>query len=396
VWAGTGCPGEDLNGNGLDDRAEVPAAATIPTPAGQQPIAVFTRGLCFFSDKIATGEMKGYRMVAIGNHHVGAGEGLTPNAFICGGQGSPVAGTASAICIGHRAMHLIFEPTADYTGPSFTADMPPVGTIGATATARAGVFDGWGYLHLIDAGPATGPAKLRHVDAYAVPEALDPRFARGFGDLSIHEITTDPTGDVGYIAWYAAGFRVVDYSGGTLEEVGRYIDSQGSNLWGVELNVRRDGRLFALASDRDYGLYIFRFGTDLRPTKVSSPRRTRVGNTFSYRIAVGNTGTITETATVLRDRLPRGVRFVSASATQGRCSYRAATRTVVCNLGRLVNDAGRVFVTIRVEALRTGTLRNVATIQGRKAEYDFGNNSARATTRVLPAVAVGGRLTGGR
>jgi uncharacterized repeat protein (TIGR01451 family) len=255
------------------------------------------------------------------------------------------------------------------------------------------VFDGWGYLNLIDADT------MQHIDHYAIREALDERFERGFGFLTVHEITTDPTGDVGYIAWYGGGFRVVDYGRGDLREVGRYIAPEGNEFWGVELNVRRDGRLFALASDTNYGLYIFRFGTDLRPTKVSSPRRTRVGNTLSYRIRVRNTGTITETATVVRDRLPRGVRFVSASATQGRCSYRTATRTVVCNVGRLVNDAQGAFVTIRVRALRAGLLRNAARIQGRKTEYNIGNNTARATTRVLRArvaAPAGGRLTGGR
>jgi uncharacterized repeat protein (TIGR01451 family) len=291
-------------------------------------------------------------------------------------------------------MHQLFNDPPEYSTPStgVGADLPPIGTAGATVRIQGGVFDGWGYLHLLDHDT------MREIDQYAVPEALDPRFAEGFGDLSIHEITTDPTGDVGYIAWYSAGFRVVDYSGGDLREVGRYVAPRGSDIWGVELNVRRDGRLFALASDRSFGLQIFRFGTDLRPTKVSSPRRTRVGNTIRYRIGVRNSGTIAETNTVVRDRLPRGARFVSASATQGRCSYRAARRTVVCNLGRLVNDAGRAFVTIRVEATRRGVLRNVARIQGRKAEYDIGNNMARATTRVLRArvaAPAGERLTGG-
>ncbi len=170
----------------------------------------------------------------------------------------------------------------------------------------------------------------------------------------------------------------------------------GNNFWDVQL-WNDIGKEYVLASDRDYGLYVYRFGTDLRPTKASSPRRTRVGNTIRYRIGVRNSGTIAETNTVVRDRLPRGARFLSASATQGRCSYRAARRTVVCNLGRLVNDAGRAFVTIRVEATRRGVLRNVARIQGRKAEYDVGNNTARTRTRVLPARAAGGeRLTGSR
>jgi uncharacterized repeat protein (TIGR01451 family) len=274
-------------------------------------------------------------------------------------------------------MHLLFNDPPAFTGPE-GADMPPLGTVGEKIRATT-EFDGFGYLNLIDADT------MQHLDAYAVPESVDPRFATGFGDLTIHEITTDPTGDVGYIAWYSAGFRVVDYSGGDLQEVGHYIDERGNDIWGVELNVRRDGRLFALGSDRDFGLYIYRFGTDLRPTKVSSPRTTRVGSKFSYRLRVANNGTIAETNTVLRDRLPRGVQFVAASATQGRCTYRRATRTVVCNLGRLANDAGAAFVTITVRATRTGTFRNTAVVGGRKAEYDIGNNRARATTRVRPA-----------
>ncbi len=395
VWGGTGCP-TDVNGNGTPDRAEVPLASTIPVAAGETAVVVFTRGECFFSDKIATGEQTGYRVVVIGNHHSGASGGLFPDAFICGGQGSPIAGTSAALCIGHRTMHQLFNDAVTFTpvnDPTFVSDFPAVGTIGNRIRARGGVFDGWGYLHLLNADT------MAHIDSYAVPESIDPRFAQGFGDLTIHEITTDPTGDVGYAVWYSAGFRVIDYSGGDLVEVGKYIAPRGSDMWGVELNVRADGRLYELVSDRSFGLQIFRFGTDLRPTKISSPRRTRVGNTFSYRIGVRNNGTIAETATVVRDRLPRGVRFVSASATQGRCSYRAATRTVVCNLGRLVNDAQGAFVTIRVRALRTGLLRNVARIQGRKAEYDIGNNTARATTRVLRArvaAPAGGRLTGGR
>jgi uncharacterized repeat protein (TIGR01451 family) len=389
VWGGSGCV-EDLNGNGVSDRAEVPAAATIPRPAGQEPIIVFTRGVCFFSDKIRSGELAGYRVVAIGQSHGGSGNGLFPESFFCGGQGSPIAGTAAAICISHQLMHQLFGDAPSYTGAD-VVDMPAIGTRGETMTARGGVFDGWGYLNLFNADT------MAFMDAYAVPQALDERFASGFGDLSVHEVTTDPTGDVGYLAYYSAGFRVVDYSAGDLREVGHYIDTNGNDIWGVELNVRRDGRLYALASDRDYGLYIYRFGTDLRLSK-SAPARTRVGNIFSYRIAVRNTGTIAETNTIVRDRLPAGVRFVSASASQGSCSYSRATRTVRCNVGRLVNDAGRAFVTIRVEALRRGLLRNTVAIQGRKTEYDIGNNTARARTRVLRAIVpapAGGRLTGG-
>jgi uncharacterized repeat protein (TIGR01451 family) len=380
VFGGSGCA-EDINGNGMSDRDELPLASSITVPAGQRAMAVFERGTCFFSDKIRTAELRGYQVAIIGNHHAGSGNGAFPDAFLCGGQGSPVAGTAAALCVGHRSLHLLFNDAPQYTGPSTGAgaDVVPIGTVGNAVRSRGGVFDGWGYLHLINADT------MQHIDQYAVPQSIDPRFAFDFGDLTIHEITTDPTGDVGYIAWYSAGFRVVDYSAGRLEEVGHYVDPAGSDIWGVELNVRRDGRLFALASDRSYGLQIFRFGTDLRPTKISSPRTTRVGRTFTYRIRVANDGTIAETNPVVRDRLPRGVRFVRASATQGRCTYRSGTRTVVCNLGRIVNDAGTAFVNITVRATRAGTFRNTAVVNGVKAEYDIGNNRARVATRIRPA-----------
>ncbi|MDQ3879898.1 MAG: hypothetical protein M3295_02300, partial [Chloroflexota bacterium] len=252
VFGGSGCV-EDVNDNGTSDRDEVPAASTITAPAGQIKIVVFERGTCFFSDKVSSGQLAGYDVIVIGNHHAGSVGGIFPDAFICGSQGSDLLGPArSANCIGHRALHLLFDDEPAYETPSGTGeDLPPIGTTGATVAVQGGVFDAWGYLSLYDADT------MERLDSYAIPEALDPRYASGFGDLTVHEITTDPTGNVGYLAWYSGGFRVVDYTGGSLREVGAFIDPQGSDFWGVELNVRRDGRLFALASDRDYGLYIF-------------------------------------------------------------------------------------------------------------------------------------------
>ena len=67
-------------------------------------------------------------------------------------------------------------------------------------------FDGWGYAHLFDA--KTG----EELDAYAISEARDPRFADGFGDLSIHEFATDPKTSLAYAAYYAGGMRVFGFS----------------------------------------------------------------------------------------------------------------------------------------------------------------------------------------
>jgi len=87
---------------------------------------VFSRGVCFFSIKVESGELAGYDAVMIGNSHGGTRSGLTPDAFICGGQGSPVLGIASGVCVGHRTMHLLFNDTPEFT-PVESATFPPEG-----------------------------------------------------------------------------------------------------------------------------------------------------------------------------------------------------------------------------------------------------------------------------
>jgi hypothetical protein len=42
-----------------------------------------------------------------------------------------------------------------------------------------------------------------------------------------------------------------------LRQVGAFIDEGGNNFWGVEVHKIR-GKQYMLASDRDFGLYIFR------------------------------------------------------------------------------------------------------------------------------------------
>jgi hypothetical protein len=264
VYGGSGCV-EDLNGNGISDRDEVPPASETGATA-----VVFSRGVCFFSIKIETGQIAGYDMVVVGNHHTGARGGLVPEAFLCGGQGHEYTKTASAICVGHQTMHELFNDPPEYTPPDPAtpgADVVPIGTIGETISVQPGVFDGWGYVHLHD---ATQP-DLPIVDSFAVPEALDPAFAAGFGDLTIHEVKTDPRPGVNlaYLSYYNAGFRVWGFGAAGITELGFFIDEGGNHFWGVwPIGAEYAGfgypfpasevpEPLILASDRDFGLYIF-------------------------------------------------------------------------------------------------------------------------------------------
>jgi hypothetical protein len=246
VWGGTGCE-EDVDGNGVSDRAEVPAKA-----ATGADIVVFTRGACFFSKKVESGQLAGYDKVIVIQSHAATAAGLFPEGFLCGSKGHEFTVTASAICLGHRAGHLLFGDAPEYTSRPEGSDMPALGTIGAGVSATT-KFDGWGTVHLLDA------RTLKEVDNYAISEGLDPAFASGKGDLSVHEVATDPSReDLAYLSYYAGGIRVIKVGAKGIDEVGRYADANGNNFWGVEA-YQAKGKTYILGSDRDSGLWIFRY-----------------------------------------------------------------------------------------------------------------------------------------
>jgi hypothetical protein len=274
VFGGYGCP---------DDSAEIPDPSVLgPLDADEESIIVFQRGpvndpnhdehsACFFSDKIRSGEDAGYDVVIVANHHTGAQGGETADAFFCGGQGSPVLGTAAGLCIGHKSMHELFGKVPDYTVPYPDGDPndlePDPGDLGPRISAQS-EFDGWGYARLIDTSTAGAP---NEVGQFNIPETADPDFAAGFGDLTVHEVEV-PRGDpneggpnadddsLAYFSWYSGGFRVIDITDpANPTEVGHYIDSKGSNFWGVALAEDQNEERIVLGSDRDFGLFIFRY-----------------------------------------------------------------------------------------------------------------------------------------
>jgi hypothetical protein len=105
--------------------------------------------------------------------------------------------------------------------------------------------------------------------------------------------------NLAYSSYYAAGMRVFQFGADGLAEVGRYIPERGANFWGVEQFTQNGVRYFA-GSDRDYGLYIFRYtgpgavqppqGQAAPPAKLADPRidsrRLRVGKKRYVRVPV--------------------------------------------------------------------------------------------------------------
>jgi len=129
-----------------------------------------------------------------------------------------------------------------------------VGTTGDTLTFSS-YFDGWGYVHLFD----NSNGKMAELDTYAIPEAHDPAFASGFGDVSVHEVaTSQQVANRLYFSYYSGGFRDAEIENDQIVEKGHYIDADGNNFWGVQV-FQRDGQEYVAASDRDHGLWIFKY-----------------------------------------------------------------------------------------------------------------------------------------
>ncbi len=154
------------------------------------------------------------------------------------------------MCIGHRAFHLLFNSTPRHAVPYVEGTEPAIGTLGETVTLAA-KFDGWGYyVHLYDR------QTLAELDMYAIDEGHEEEFALGFGDLTVHEVATDPHHPGrAYLAYYSGGIRAIDIVDGEIVEVGGYLEPKGNDFSG---ELRRDGKTYILASDRDSGLWVFR------------------------------------------------------------------------------------------------------------------------------------------
>jgi hypothetical protein len=247
-------PGQTITGQSKFVGRACNTDPAVPAGDGTQ-IAVVERGVCTFTEKVANViNAGGYDAVLIFNR---TGSDACNETL-----GMSVEGDIPTFGVAPRQQGFaIFGVEDQYDDAACrdevagTTQAPiPIGTTGDTLTFSS-YFDGWGYVHLY----ANSGGKLAELDTYAIPQAHDPDFATGFGDLSVHEVATSPTNaKLAYFSYYAGGFRVAKIQGGELNEVGRFIDQGGNNFWGVQV-FNDAGTEYVAASDRDYGLYIFRY-----------------------------------------------------------------------------------------------------------------------------------------
>lgn len=123
---------------------------------------------------------------------------------------------------------------------------------------------------------------------------------------------------------------------------------------------------------------------DLAISKSDSPDPVAVGSTLTYTIGVQNLGPESVKDVTVTDQLPKGVDFVSATPSTGKCTHRG--RSVSCDLGPLsaaaVSYSPPPTVTLVVIPRHAGVISNTATVKGDLKDPVGANNKATATTTV--------------
>ena len=189
--------------------------------AAADSVAIIQRGACRFDLKATNAIAAGYSAMVVYN------DAARGDALISMG-GDPRA------IVGYFVGHSDGAAIAD-----------------GDAIDATGLFDGYGYLRLLD---VTNPGAIVELDQFATENVFtNPPVP---GDRTMHNVVVDD-GTTAYISWYAEGMRVVDFSGDTLTETAHYVDPAGSNFWGVYLYEHSDTNTYILGSDRSTGLWIF-------------------------------------------------------------------------------------------------------------------------------------------
>jgi uncharacterized repeat protein (TIGR01451 family) len=123
---------------------------------------------------------------------------------------------------------------------------------------------------------------------------------------------------------------------------------------------------------------------DLAITKADSPDPVAVGSPLVYAIQVQNRGPDAASGVRVTDQLPKGVDFVSATASTGKCARKG--RKVTCDLGLLGVPAVAYVpsaVTLTVIPRQAGVITNTASVKGDQKDPVASNNKATATTSVV-------------
>ncbi len=120
---------------------------------------------------------------------------------------------------------------------------------------------------------------------------------------------------------------------------------------------------------------------DLSVTKTGSPQSVFAGSNVMFTVIVTNHGISPATGIVLTDSLPPTFGLLSVGTAQGSCTE--SNGVITCNLDDLASG-GSATITVLVNATVDGVFTNFAAVTAVETDLDMNNNSASASTTVIP------------
>jgi uncharacterized repeat protein (TIGR01451 family) len=200
------------------------------------------------------------------------------------------------------------------------------------------------------------------------------------------------TGHVGLMApnnhamtlgWYRGGVRVVEHSDPSQpQEVAKAV-MDGAEVWAAKFYKGP----YIYASDTRRGFDVFKWTgpghapwegeADLSVEKSDSRDPAPIGRRFTWTITVKNNGPDAAFNVMVRDNLPSGVEFVSATASQGSCGRFAGE--ISCSLAGLVSG-GTATVDVVVTPRVPGFIQNFASVTSSTGDPELGNNTGSEIT----------------
>jgi uncharacterized repeat protein (TIGR01451 family) len=128
-------------------------------------------------------------------------------------------------------------------------------------------------------------------------------------------------------------------------------------------------------------VYHYLPNADLSIVKTGSPNPVTTKAPLTYTLTVANAGPATANQVTVRDTLPPGVTYVSASGTGWAISQSGGV--VTATLPSMAVGASSV-ITINVKAPgSSGTITNTAVVSSMTPDNNLSNNTSRATTQVI-------------
>ena len=116
-------------------------------------------------------------------------------------------------------------------------------------------------------------------------------------------------------------------------------------------------------------------GADLSVQMSATPEPISVTQNLTYTVQAINAGPQDATNFVLKDTLPTGMNFVSATSSQGSCAQ--ANLVVTCTTTKLVSGSSMVATVVAVPTA-TGSAAVSANVSATEPDPSLGNNSASA------------------